>query len=148
MIGVVDIKKLKLISNIGKNYRSGNFPMALDASGNRLFIGYRHPGKLALMDLKTGNRIRVSELTNDSDDLFYDEVRKRVYVSCGGGYTRLGYINIFQFQSGNTFSQIANIPTRNGTRTSLLVPELNLFLVPEPSVYNHDGELMVYKIPK
>lgn|ERR1035437_976459 len=148
MIGVVDIKKLKLIGNISKNYRSGNFPMALDATGNRLFIGYRHPGKLVVMDTKTGNRISVSELTNDSDDLFYDELTKRVYVSCGGGYASLGYINIFQLQSSNTYKQIANIPTRNGARTSLLVPQLNLFLVPEPSVYTHDGELMVYKIKK
>jgi len=148
MIGVVDIKKLKLISNIGKNYRSENFPMALDASGTRLFIGYRHPGKLVVMDTKTGNRINVSELTNDSDDIFYDEITKRVYASCGGGYTRLGYINIFQLQSENTYKQIANIPTRNGARTSLLVPQLNLFFVAEPSVYTHDGELMVYKIQK
>ena len=148
VVGIVDTKKLKLISNIGKNYRSGNFPMALDASGDRLFIGYRHPGKLVVMDTKTGNRINVSELTNDSDDLFYDEITKRIYVSCGGGYSRLGYINIFQFQNGNKCQQIANIPTRNGARTSLLVPQLNLFLVPEPSLHNYDGALMVYKIQK
>ena len=133
---------------MGKNYRSGNFPMALDPTGTRLFIGYRHPGKLVVMDTKTRNRIRVYELTNDSDDLFYDEITKRVYASCGGGYTRLGYINIFQLQSVDAYKQIANIPTRNGARTSLLVPQLNLFLVAEPSVYTHDGELMVYKIQK
>src|SRR6185295_4131952 len=36
LIGVVDLKKLQLIGNIGKNYRSGNFPMALDSMGKRL----------------------------------------------------------------------------------------------------------------
>lgn len=148
LVSVIDLKKIKLIRNISKNYRSGNFPMALNPAGDRLFIGYRHPGKLVVMDAKTGNRINVSELTNDSDDLFYDDVTKRVYVSCGGGYTNLGYINIFQLQGGNKYVQIANIPTRNGARTSLLVPQLNLFLVPEPSVYTHDGELMVYQIQK
>ncbi|MEP6927562.1 MAG: YncE family protein [Ginsengibacter sp.] len=148
LIGVVDNKKLRLINNWSKNYRAGNFPMALDTAGNKLFIGYRHPGKLVVMDTKTGNRISVSDLTNDSDDLFYDDITKRVYVSCGGGYTSLGYINIFQAQDTKNYKQIANIPTRNGARTSLLVPQLNLFLVPEPSVYSHDGELMVYKISK
>lgn len=148
VIGVVDIKKLKLINTWSKNYRTGNFPMALDTAGNKLFIGYRHPGKLVVMDTKTGNRISVSDLTNDSDDLFYDELTNRVYVSCGGGYTLLGHINIFQLQGSNSYKQIANIPTRNGARTSLLIPQLNLFLVPEPSVYSHDGELMVYKISK
>jgi WD40 repeat protein len=148
MIGVVDLKKFKLINNLTRNYRSGNFPMALDASGNLLFIGYRHPGKFVVIDTKSGNRFFVSELTNDSDDVFYDEFTKRVFVSCGGGYTRLGYINIFQMENGNKYKKIANIPTRNGARTSLLVPSLSLFLVPEPSVYSHDGELMVYKIEK
>ena len=101
------------------------------------------------MDTKTGNRVSVSELTNDSDDLFYEGMTKRLYVSCGGGYTRLGFINIFQLESTSVnYKQIANIPTRNGARTSLLVPHLNLFLVAEPSVYAHDGELIVYQIQK
>ena len=148
LISVIDLKKMKMVRDISKDYRSGNFPMAIDSSGNRLFIGYRHPGKFVVFDTQTGNKLNVSELTNDSDDLFYDEETKRVYVSCGGGYTNLGYINIFQLQSGNKYLQIANIPTRNSARTSLLVPQLNLFLVAEPSVYSHDGELMVYQIQK
>jgi YVTN family beta-propeller protein len=138
LISVVDLKQLKLIRNISENYRSGNFPMALDSSGERLFIGYRHPGKLVVMNTKSGHRISVSELTNDSDDLFFDEGTKRIYVSCGGGYTNLGYINIFQLEGGEKCKQIANIPSRNGARTSLLVPQLNLFLLAEPSVYSHD----------
>jgi DNA-binding beta-propeller fold protein YncE len=146
IIGVADIRKLKLSRIISKNYRSGNFPMALDSSGKRLFIGYRHPGKLVVMDAITGNRIYVNDLTNDSDDLFYDEATKRIYVSCGGGYGSLGYINIFQYQGGNRYRQVANIPTRNGARTSLLVPQLRLFLSPEPAVHKQNAQLVVYKL--
>lgn len=58
--------------------------------------------------------LNVNELTGDGDNLFYDETVKRLYASCGGGYSRLGYINIFQWQGANTYKQIANIPTRNG----------------------------------
>lgn len=146
VIGVADLKKLKLIYSWGKNYRTGNFPMALDQEENKLFIGYRHPGKLVVIDTKTGNRVSVSDLTNDSDDLFYEGISKRVYVSCGGGYTRLGFINIFQLENMSVnYKQIANIPTRNGARTSLLIPQLKLFIVAEPSVFSHDAELMIYK---
>jgi hypothetical protein len=144
---VIDLKKMKMVRDISKDYRSGNFPMAIDSAGNRLFIGYRHPGKFVVFDIQTGNKLNVSELTNDSDDLFYDEETKRVYVSCGGGYTNEGYINVFQL-NGAACKQIANIPSRNGTRTSLLVPQLHIFIVAEPSVYSHDGELMIYKIQK
>jgi DNA-binding beta-propeller fold protein YncE len=148
MVGVVDLRTLKLINNLTKNYRSGNFPMALDVAGNRLIIGYRHPGKLAIIDTRSGNKLFVTDLADDSDNLFYDEKSKRIYVSCGGGNSRLGYINIFQYLGGNNYKQLANIPTRNGARTSLYVPYLNIFIVAEPSVYSHDGELMIYKIVK
>ena len=148
LISVADLQKQKIIRNISENYRSGNFPMALDSSGQLLFIGYRHPGKLVVMNTKSGHRICVNDLTNDSDDLFYDEDSKRIYVSCGGGYSNLGYVNIFQLENGDKCRQIANIPTRNGARTSLLVPQLNLFVLAQPSVYSHDGELVVYQIQK
>ncbi len=59
-----------------------------------------------------------------------------------------GRANIFQLQNTNTYRHIGSIPTRNGAQTSLPVPELNLFLAPGPSVYTHDGELMVYQIQK
>jgi hypothetical protein len=58
------------------------------------------------------------------------------------------YINIFQLENGDKCRQIANIPTRNGARNSLLVPQLNLFVLAQPSVYSHDGELVVYQIQK
>jgi DNA-binding beta-propeller fold protein YncE len=148
MIGVVDLKQLKLINKWTRTTPTRNFPMALDSAGNMLFIGYRHPAKLVVIDTKTGKQLSINDMTNDADDLFYDESSKRVYVSCGGGYTLLGYINIFQYQGSNLYKQIANIPTRNGSRTCLLVPELNLFLLPEPSVFSVSGELMVYKIQK
>ena len=148
MIGMVDLKQLKLKNKWSRTTPTGNFPMALNSAGDRLFIGYRHPAKLVTIDTKTGKQLSINDITNDTDDLFFDDKEGRVYVSCGGGYTRLGYVNIFQLQGENTYKQIANIPTRNGARTSLLVPQLNLFLVAEPSVYTHDGELMVYKIQK
>ena len=121
--------------------------MTLGAEGNKLFIGYRHPGKLIVIDTKTGSRISTSELTNDSDDLFYQEINKRVYVSCGGGFTEAGFIDIFELQNSSiNYKQIANIPTRNGARTSLLIPQLNIYIVAEPSSFNHKAQLMVYKL--
>ncbi|HEY5368782.1 MAG TPA: YncE family protein [Hanamia sp.] len=145
LISILDLKQLKLSRNISENYRSGNFPMALDSSGNILFIGYRHPGKLVVMNAQSGHRVITNELTNDSDDLFYDEASHRIYVSCGGGYSNPGFINIFQMQSGNKCMQIANIPSRNNARTSLLVPQLHLFLLAEPAGHNQEAQLLVYR---
>jgi DNA-binding beta-propeller fold protein YncE len=143
VIGVVATSKLKLINELNKNYRQGNFPMALDSVEGKLFIGYRHPATLVVMDTKSGKRVAVLELTNDTDDLFYDEKNNRVYASCGGGY-----VNIFKLQDAGHYKQIAAVPTRKGARTSLLIPELKVFLVCEPSVISHEADLIVYRITK
>jgi DNA-binding beta-propeller fold protein YncE len=142
VIGVADIGKLKLINEWNKDYRHGNFPMALDSEGNKLFIGYRHSATLVIMDTKTGKRIAEERLTNDTDDLFYDAGKNRVYASCGGGY-----INIFQLQGSDHYKQIANVATTNGARTSLLIPALNLLVVCEPA-HSKQAALIVYRTGK
>jgi DNA-binding beta-propeller fold protein YncE len=143
VIGVIDISKLKLTGEWNKNYRQGNFPMAFNPEGDQILVGYRHPATLAIIDAKTGKRIAAEELTNDTDDLFYDSNNQRIYASCGGGY-----VNIFQLQAAGGYQQIAAVRTRDGARTSLLIPQLNLFVVCEPAVFSHTAELMVYKVVK
>jgi DNA-binding beta-propeller fold protein YncE len=142
VIGVADIGKLKLINEWNKDYRGGNFPMAFDSGGNKVFIGYRHPATLVVMDTKTGKRIAEEQLTNDADDLFYDAANNRVYASCGGGY-----INVFQWQGRDHYQQIANVPTGSGARTSLLIPSLSLLVVCEPA-HSMPAALLVYKTGK
>jgi DNA-binding beta-propeller fold protein YncE len=139
IIGVADISKSKLVNEWNKDYRQANFPMAFDSEGNKLFIGYRHPATLVVMDTKTGKRISEEKLTNDTDDLFYDKQNNRIYASCGGGY-----INIFQLQGAGHYQQIANVPTASGARTSLLIPQLNLFVVCEPA-HSRQAALAVYR---
>lgn len=139
-IGVVDLSRLKLINEWKYNH-GPNFPMALDPEGNKLFIGYRNPGKLAIIDTKTGNQLSAVDLTNDSDDLFYDARDHKVYASCGGGA-----VNIFQIEDDGSSKQIAALATRKGARTSLLIPELNLFLVCEPAEPRHEADLVIYNV--
>jgi DNA-binding beta-propeller fold protein YncE len=118
MIGVIDLVQLKLIDKWTSNSPAANFPMAVDTINHYAFIGYRHPAKL--------------------DDLFFDDEAKRVYISGGGGF-----VNIFQQDGGNLFTQIANIPTRYGARTSLLIPQLKLFVVAERAESGNPAQLMI-----
>jgi DNA-binding beta-propeller fold protein YncE len=140
-VGVIEIGKMKLVNTWNKGHRNGNFPMALDEAGNRLFVGYRHPGKLEVIDTRTGGLQDELTLGADCDDLYYDANGKRLYASGGGGY-----INIFLLQNNNKFKSIANIPTGNGARTSLLIPRLNKFIVAQPARYDHDAKLLVYTL--
>ena len=82
-VAVVDRATGNEIARWGLTDASANFPMALDAVGSRLFVGYRSPATLAAFDTRTGKLISRATSCGDADDVFYDEKRKRVYMSCG-----------------------------------------------------------------
>jgi hypothetical protein len=124
-IEVVDSQKQTLSTTwpIIISNAQNNFPMALDQTKHRLFIGTRDPPKLMVFDTNSGKAISVLDIAKDPDDIFYDIAKKRIYVSCGEGF-----INIFQQQDANHHNPVASIPTALGARTSLFVPELNRFI--------------------
>jgi len=59
----------------------------------------------------------------DSDDLFVDSRRRRVYVICGEGA-----IDVFE-QRGERYIALAHMPTVEGARTGLFAPELDRLFV-------------------
>jgi DNA-binding beta-propeller fold protein YncE len=140
IIGVADLKLLKLNSKWSKTLPSANFPMAYDEVQHRIIVGYRLPARLVVCDGETGKELFSAPMVGDVDDLYWDKSAKQIFVSGGGGA-----VNIFQ-QSGDTsYKQIADINTRSGARTSLLVPELGLFLIAARSADGQPATLLVYK---
>jgi hypothetical protein len=103
--------------------------MAIDETNHRLFIGIRDPPKLIVFDTNSGKVVSVLDIANDADDIFYDTTKKRVYVSCGEGF-----VDIF------------SIPTAQGARTSLFVPELHRFYLAVPHVANQESKILVYQV--
>ena len=104
-------------------HEDGNFPMALDTSTDRVLIVSRTPPKLIALAEEDGAVVGTADTCADSDDLFIDAKRGRVYVSCGAGF-----IDVFQIL-GSSYQRVGHIATTAGARTSLFVPELDrLFL--------------------
>jgi hypothetical protein len=100
-----------------------NYPMSLDQAGKRIHVVFRHPATLAAFDTQTGKKLYSSDTCSDSDDVFFDAKRSRVYVSCGEGL-----IEVIADQ-GTSYVRQAKLPTIGGARTSLFVPQLDrLFL--------------------
>jgi len=141
IIGVADLKQLKLSAKWSKLLPRANFPMAYDEVQHRIIVGYRVPAKLVVYDSETGNEIFSGSMVGDVDDLYWDPKSKQVYVSGGGGA-----VDIFKSVGDTTYKQIAHINTRNGARTSLLVPELGLFLIVAKESGDRKAALLVYKI--
>lgn len=112
--------------------RGANFPMALDERGGRLFVAFRDPPVLAVFDLGDGAVLGQLPLCRDADDLFFDARRHRLYAVCGQGA-----VDVFEDPDGNSraLRHLARVPTVEGARTGLFVPELDrLFVAARASV--------------
>src|SRR5215510_10060754 len=106
---------------------TANFPMALDETHHRLFVGFRKPAKLIVFDTESGRVVAELASPDDADDIFYDSSRQRIYVSGGDGS-----IGIFQQNDADHYQTMTKIPTASGARTSLFVPELSRFYLAVP----------------
>jgi DNA-binding beta-propeller fold protein YncE len=116
-IVVVDRTTRKRVTSWANADAGANFPMALDEADRRLLTVYRGPALLAVLDTRSGAPIARLPACGDTDDVFLDAKRQRVYLSCGAGF-----VEVIQ-QRGDSYEERARIPTIAGARTSLFVPE-------------------------
>jgi DNA-binding beta-propeller fold protein YncE len=140
-IAVVDRSKLAVIATWALVDARANFPMALDETNHRLFIGCRQPSKIMVYDTESGSEVTRLDIAGDIDDIFYDAAHKRIYASCGDGL-----LNIFQQDGAGHYTALANIPTATGARTSLLVPEQKRLYLAIPHRGDHQAEIRIYTV--
>jgi DNA-binding beta-propeller fold protein YncE len=139
-IAVVDRVAMKVIATWSVVGAKSNFPLALDEANHRLFVGCRRPAKVLVYDTSTGKAVGSFEIVGDTDDLFYDAARKRLYVSGGEGY-----LDVFQEENAGRFARIARVATAPGARTSLFVPEQSRLYIAIPHRGSQKPEVRVYE---
>lgn|GEM_PF-3629956 len=122
-----------------------NFPMALDESDNRLLVATRVPPQLVVFDTTSGRLVAALPSVQDSDDLYYDSARKRVYVSGGEGY-----ISVFQQRDPDHYSLLAKVQSGLGGRTSGYFGKgrkgFDRYYVVVPTRAGHDAEVLIYTL--
>ena len=139
-IAVIDRRKRSVIAKWPVTQAGANFPMALDEPGRRLFIGCRKPAKVVVFDTATGQASAEFACVGDTDDLFYDAARKRLYISGGEGF-----ISVFDLRDAGRYQQVAKIATAAGARTSLFVPDLDRLYLAVPRRGSQGSEIRVYQ---
>ena len=139
-IAVVDRAVMKVIATWPVVGAKSNFPMALDEANHRLFVGCRRPARVLMYDATTGKESGSFEIVGDTDDLFYDAARKRLYVSGGEGY-----LDVFQEEDAYRFARIAHMATAAGARTSLWVPEQARLYLAVPHRGSQKAEIRIYE---
>lgn len=136
-VAVVERSSGKRIANWGLWLAAGNFPMALDEGGSRLFVAYRWPGTIASIDTGSGAIVGKAGVCGDADDISYDTARRRLYASCGDG-------NVAILEAGSGLSETSQVPTRKGARTSLFAPVLDRLFLAVPPVGELSAEIRIY----
>lgn len=139
-VAVVDLAK-RIVAATWKLMEGDNYPMALDESNHRLFVVTRKPSRLLVYDTETGKQIGSLEADGDSDDVFYDAARKRIYASFGEGT-----LLVFEQRDADHYQLLTRIKTATGARTAFFSPELGQFFVAVPHRVNPMAEILVFQV--
>ncbi|HSB74782.1 MAG TPA: YncE family protein [Terriglobales bacterium] len=120
-----------------------NFPMALDEQHHRLFIAARRPARLLVLDADSGKMIATLPGAADTDDMWYDSTRRRIYVPSGEGF-----IFVYQQVDADHYQRIAKIPSAIGARTSAYLGQVgkhNSLYLAVPARADRGAEMWVYE---
>ena len=140
-VAVIDRSKSAVVTSWSTDDAQSNFPMALDEADGRLFIVCRKPAVLLVLDTRSGAVVAKLPTVGDSDDVFYDQQRKRIYVSGGEGA-----IAEYQQKGADRYNEIAHLETVKGARTSLFVPELSRLFLAVRQVGEDAAAIRVYEV--
>jgi hypothetical protein len=119
-VNVPDLKQIVVINRATRqithwplNGVESNFPMALDEADHRLFVGVHVPPRVAVYDTNSGRLVVALPSVQDSDDLYFDADRKRIYMPGGEGF-----IYAFQMTDPDHYRLLAKVPTAIGAKTA------------------------------
>jgi YVTN family beta-propeller protein len=138
---VVDRAKREVLARWDTADVSGNFPMALDERGRRLFVGARSPAVMLVYDIDKGKVVARVSIGGDTDDLFFDEERKRIYAICGEGK-----VDVIRQETPDRYVLEGSIDTAPRARTGLFVPEEGRLYVAAPAWSVSPARVLVYRV--
>lgn len=139
-VAVLDRQAMKVLTTWPVVGARSNFPMALDESSHRLYVGCRRPARVLIFDTTGGKIVGSADIVGDTDDLFLDSARKRLYVSGGEGF-----LDVLQQRDPDHLTRVAHIPTAAGARTSLFVKDQNRLYLAVPHRGVQKAEIRVFE---
>lgn len=138
---VVDRSTRKTIASWDVPGARGNFPMALDEAAHRLFVGVRSPASVLVYDTASGKVVARFPVGGDTDDLYFDAGRKRLYVICGEGR-----IDVIRQETPERYAHEVSIRTGPGARTGIHVPEESRLYVAAPASGGTSARILEYRL--
>jgi hypothetical protein len=140
-VAVIDRDQGKVVATWKTDLAFANFPMALDETNHRLFVGCRLPSKLLALNADSGDIVAKIDIAGDPDEVFYDSKRYRIYAICGAGK-----IDVIEQTDVNNYKTLTKIDTADGARTGLFVPERDTLFVAVPHHGPQRAEIRAYRV--
>jgi DNA-binding beta-propeller fold protein YncE len=139
---VVDTNKRRVVSTWKvSSERPGD--AAFDESASRLYIGTRTPPAMIVMDSRSGKELAHLPTVEGMDGVYFDNQRKRIYVS-GGRELPDGFAQVYQQKDADHYETLGSISTRSGAGTSFWSPELDRYFVATPANAKQDAAILAY----
>jgi DNA-binding beta-propeller fold protein YncE len=140
-IGVVDLRTRQLVARWPMPEAKNQNALVLDEPNHRLFSASHTPPKLFVFDIDTGKVIATLPCAENSDDMGYDPVRKRIYITGDGS------LSVIEQQDADHYVSVAEVPTGYRAKTSIFVPELNRLYIAVSSRGKRAGGKLVAPEP-
>jgi DNA-binding beta-propeller fold protein YncE len=140
-VAVIDRDKGEIVATWKPGRASANFPIAIDEASHRLFVGCRNPAKLVVLNTDSGTTVTSLDISGDTDEVFYDAKRHRLYAICGEGY-----IDVIEQADADHYKRAAKIPTAIGARTGFFNSEPDDLFVAVPHRGAQGAQIRRYRV--
>jgi hypothetical protein len=97
---------------------------------------------LLVYDIDSGKIVARLSIGKDTDDVFFDSERKRLYVICGEGR-----IDVIRQETADRYALEGSMETAPRARTGLFVPEERTLYVAAPASGASPARILVYRVP-
>lgn len=117
-----------------------NYAMALNEQDHRLFTVTRKTPMLVVLDTHTGTEVVRLRAAGECDDVYFDAVRKRIYVIGGEGM-----ISVFQQNDPDHYELVANVPSSIGIRTGYFFTRRDRLYLGVPAKGSEPAQIWTYE---
>jgi DNA-binding beta-propeller fold protein YncE len=142
-VAVIATDKDEVIGHYPLKEAGGNYPLALDEAGQRLFVGCRKPAAVVILDSDSGKEVGRVPIPGDTDDLFFDAKRGLLYASCGEGF-----LAVIRQGAKDQYELLDKLATVKGARTCLFEADTDRLYLVVPRQAGEEGPTVrVYQAP-
>jgi len=138
-VGVIDRQSGKLTATWRVPGLGANFPMAIDEPGGRVLAVFRNASRMVAFEANSGAIAATVDVCTDSDDIFADTKRGRLYVICGSGM-----VDVLDIHDAG-YRRVGQIASARGARTGLYVPERDRLYVAAPAAAGEPAAILVFR---